>query len=101
MKDSTPSNVSLWVKKEEPHAKPLDRDLHADVCIVGAGIAGLSVALALVIAQGLFLAPSEAWPALLYATCGALTQAIWSLLVWVFLDRAAGEGGSGWSAAAA
>ncbi|HYM52644.1 MAG TPA: FUSC family protein [Candidatus Dormibacteraeota bacterium] len=64
-------------------------------------IAGLSVALALVIAQGLFLAPSEAWPALLYVTCGGLTQALWSLLVWVFVDRAADEEGSGWSAAAA
>ena len=43
MKDSTPSNVSLWSERGA-RAKPLDRDLHADVCIVGAGIAGLSVA---------------------------------------------------------
>ena len=52
-------------------------------------IAGLSVALALVIAQGLFLPLSDTWPALLYATGGGLTQALWSLLVWVFVDRAA------------
>ena len=31
-------------------------------------IVGLSVTLALVIAQGLFLAPGDAWPALLYGT---------------------------------
>ena len=64
-------------------------------------IAGLSVALALVIAQGLFLAPSDTWPALLYATAGGLTQALWSLLVWVFVDRAADGEGTRWSAATA
>lgn len=62
-------------------------------------IAGLSVALALLIAQGLFLPSSEAWPAFLYVTLGGLAQALWSLLVWVFLDRA--EEASGRSAAAA
>ena len=64
-------------------------------------IAGLSVALALVIAQGLFLAPSDTWPALLYATAGGLTQALWSLLVWVFADRAADGEETRWSAATA
>lgn len=64
-------------------------------------IAGLSAALALVIAQGLFLAPSDTWPALLYATGGGLTQALWSLLVWLFVDRAADGEGTRWSAATA
>ena len=64
-------------------------------------IAGLSVTLAMVIAQGLFLPASDAWPALLYVTGGGLTQALWSLLVWIFVDRAADGEGTRWSAAAA
>ncbi|MEX2105909.1 MAG: FUSC family protein [Solirubrobacterales bacterium] len=64
-------------------------------------IVGLSVALALMIAQGLFLAPGDALPALLYGTVGGLLQAVWSLLVWLFADRATEEEGSGWNAAAA
>lgn len=64
-------------------------------------IAGLSTALAMVIAQGLFLPASEAAPALLYATAGGFLQVAWSLLVWLFADRAADADGSGWSSAAA
>jgi hypothetical protein len=64
-------------------------------------IYGLSVALALVISQGLFLAPSDAPAALLYATLGGLAQALWSLIVWGFVDRAAEGQESGWSAPAA
>jgi hypothetical protein len=58
-------------------------------------IAGLSTALALVIAQGLFLGAGETLPALLYATAGGLTQALWSLIVWLVADRSA-ERDSGW-----
>ncbi|HEU4392056.1 MAG TPA: FUSC family protein [Solirubrobacterales bacterium] len=64
-------------------------------------ILGLSVSLALMVAQGLFLAPADAAPALLYATIGALGQALWSLLVWVFADRAGEDEASGWNTAAA
>jgi hypothetical protein len=64
-------------------------------------IVGLSVALSLVIAQGLFLDPGDAWSALLYGTIGGLTQAAWSLLVWLFADRAARGQESGWSTPAA
>jgi hypothetical protein len=64
-------------------------------------IAGLSVSLSLMIGQGLFLAPSDAWPALLYATLGGLAQALWSLLVWLAADRSEEGGGSGWNTAAA
>jgi hypothetical protein len=64
-------------------------------------IAGLSVSLAMVIGQGLFLAPGDAWPALLYGTAGGLMQAIWSLLVWIVADRAAMGQESGWSTPAA
>jgi Fusaric acid resistance protein-like len=60
-------------------------------------ILGLSVSLALMVAQGLFLAPADAAPALLYATVGALAQAAWSLLVWVSVDRAADDEASGWN----
>src|SRR5260221_4536538 len=64
-------------------------------------IAGLSVSLAMVITQGLFLAPGDAWPALLYATAGGLLQAAWSLLVWRVADRAADDDAGGWDTRAA
>jgi hypothetical protein len=60
-------------------------------------ILGLSVSLALMVAQGLFLPAEDAAPALLYATIGALGQSLWSLLVWVFADRAADDEASGWN----
>lgn len=64
-------------------------------------IAGLSVALALLICQGLFLAPADTWPALLYGTLGAVSQALWSLLVWLFADRSVEPGGGRNAVAAA
>jgi hypothetical protein len=64
-------------------------------------IAGLSVSLALMIGQGLFLAPSDAWPALLYTAAGGLAQALWSLLVWLVADRGGEDEASGWSERAA
>jgi hypothetical protein len=60
-------------------------------------IFGLSVALALLVAQGLFLSPGDALPALLYATAGGLMQAAWSLAIWVFADRTADDEASGWN----
>jgi Fusaric acid resistance protein-like len=60
-------------------------------------ILGLSVSLALMVAQGLFLPTDDAAPALLWATVGALGQALWSLLIWLLVDRAADEEQSGWS----
>jgi hypothetical protein len=59
-------------------------------------IFGLSVALALVISQGLYLPTSEAGPALLYGTAGGLAQALWSLVIWIGVDRDTGQE-SGWS----
>lgn len=50
-------------------------------------IAGISVALSLLIAQGLSLSPSDAVRALLFATLGGLAQAAFSLLVWAVCDR--------------
>jgi hypothetical protein len=64
-------------------------------------IFGLSLALALVISQGLFLAPSDALPALFYGTVGGLAQALWSLIVWFVADRAAEGQESGWNTRAA
>jgi hypothetical protein len=64
-------------------------------------IAGLSVSLSLMIGQGLFLAASDAWPALLYATLGGLAQALWSLIVWRLADRTEEDAASGWSTHAA
>jgi hypothetical protein len=60
-------------------------------------IAGLAVALSLVIAQGFFLAPGDAWPALLYVTGGGLLQAAWSLTVWLVAEGAARDEPSGWN----
>jgi hypothetical protein len=62
-------------------------------------IFGLTVTLALLIAQGLYLSTGDVGPALLYATAGGLLQAVWSLTVWVLADRAATDQPSGWSAA--
>jgi hypothetical protein len=61
-------------------------------------IFGLSVALSLVISQGLFLAPSDVGEAMIWVTAGGLLQALWSLVVWVLADRAAPDQESGWSA---
>ncbi|HET7416112.1 MAG TPA: FUSC family protein [Solirubrobacterales bacterium] len=64
-------------------------------------IVGLSVTLAMMIAQGLFLPISDALPALLWGTFGALTQVVWSLIVWVVFDRAADEPEKAWNGGAA
>ena len=49
MTDRPAQSVSPWMAAPPlPNPGPLDRDLHADVCIVGAGIAGLSIAYELV-----------------------------------------------------
>jgi hypothetical protein len=61
-------------------------------------IFGLSVVLALLVAQGLYLPSADAGPALLYGTAGGLLQAAWSLIVWVLVDRAATDEPSGWNA---
>jgi hypothetical protein len=60
-------------------------------------IVGLSVTLAMLIAQGLFLPAGDAWPALLYGTLGGLTQVAWSLVVWIAADRTADEPEKAWS----
>lgn len=59
-------------------------------------IAGLSVALSLLIAQDLPLDLGDALPALLLATAGGLLQAAFSLCVWAAGDRVEEGGGSGW-----
>jgi uncharacterized membrane protein YgaE (UPF0421/DUF939 family) len=59
-------------------------------------IAGLSVALSLLIAQDLPLDFGDALPALLLATAGGLLQAAFSLGVWVVGDREEEGGESGW-----
>jgi hypothetical protein len=59
-------------------------------------IVGLSVTLAMLIAQGLFLPASDAAPALLYGTLGGLTQVAWSLLVGLATDRSADEPEKAW-----
>jgi hypothetical protein len=60
-------------------------------------IVGLSVTLAMLIAQGLFLPAGDAAPALLYGTLGGLTQVAWSLLVWIARDRTDDEPEKAWS----
>lgn len=60
-------------------------------------IVGLSVTLAMLIAQGLFLPAGDAGPALLYGTLGGLTQVAWSLVVWLAADRAADQPEKAWS----
>jgi Fusaric acid resistance protein-like len=60
-------------------------------------IAGLSVALSLLIAQDLPLDLVDAIPALLLATAGGLLQAAFSLCVWAAGDREEEGGESAWS----
>jgi hypothetical protein len=64
-------------------------------------IYGLSVALALLVAQGLPLGPSDALPALLYGTAGGLLQAAFSLGVYAAGDRTEEGGETAWSTPAA
>jgi len=64
-------------------------------------IVGLSVTLAMLIAQGLFLPAGDADAALLWGTIGALTQVAWSLVVWLAVDRATDEPEKAWDARAA
>jgi len=47
-------------------------------------IAGLMVALSLLISQGLFLTPADAIPALLFATAGGIAQSAFSLAIWAW-----------------
>jgi hypothetical protein len=61
-------------------------------------IAGVSVALSLLIAQGLSLQPSDALRALIFATAGGLLQAGFSLLVWAIGDRGADDFHQRWDA---
>ncbi len=63
-------------------------------------IYGLVVALTLLVSQGLFLEADETLPALLWGTVGGLTQVLWSLIVWVVVDRCARGEPSGWDARA-
>jgi hypothetical protein len=64
-------------------------------------IAGLSVALSLLIAQGLPLEPSDALPALLLTTAGGLFQATFSLCVYGAGDREEEGGAAAWDTRAA
>lgn len=47
MPSSSGATTSAWMETELPRYTPLERDLDADVCVVGAGIAGLTTAYAL------------------------------------------------------
>jgi uncharacterized membrane protein YccC len=64
-------------------------------------IAGLSVALSLLITQGLPLDLADTLPALLFATAGGLLQAAWSLCVWGLGEREEEGGENGWSTSTA
>jgi hypothetical protein len=64
-------------------------------------IAGLSVALSLLIAQDLPLDLADTVPALLLATAGGLLQALFSAFVWLAGDRDEEGGEAGWSRRAA
>jgi uncharacterized membrane protein YgaE (UPF0421/DUF939 family) len=64
-------------------------------------IVGLSVTLAMLIAQGLFLPASDALPALLWGTVGGLTQVAWSLIVRLALDKDDDEPEKAWDGGAA
>jgi hypothetical protein len=50
-------------------------------------IAGLTVVLAFLLAQGLWLEPHQVWEVLAIGTGGGLAQAVWAVVVWVVADR--------------
>jgi hypothetical protein len=60
-------------------------------------IAGLSIALSLVIAQDLPLDLADLGPAFVLATAGGLLQAAFSLCVWIAGDRSEEGGSAAWS----
>jgi hypothetical protein len=64
-------------------------------------VVGLTVALSLLIAQGLPLDAADAPIALAFGTLGAGLQALFSFAVWLVYDRAKDEGPGGWDGAAA
>jgi len=64
-------------------------------------IFGLSVALSLLITQGLPLDLADTVPAMLLATVGGLAQAAFSMSVWVAGDRDEEGGANAWSSRAA
>lgn len=59
-------------------------------------IFGLVGALTLLVSQGLFLEAGDALPGLLWGAVGGLTQVLWSLVVWVAVDRCRRDEPSGW-----
>jgi len=56
---------------------------------------GFSAAVALMLAQGLFLPVHDTLPALFYGTAGGLIQATWAGCVWLVYDRES-DNESGW-----
>ncbi|HVX32606.1 MAG TPA: FUSC family protein [Solirubrobacterales bacterium] len=56
---------------------------------------GFACAVALMLAEGLFLPVHDTLPALLYGVLGGLIQAAWAACVWLFFDRDA-DSESGW-----
>jgi hypothetical protein len=59
-------------------------------------ICGLCMMLGLLVAQGLWLPVADAGKALEWGLVGGLIQVAWSLLVWVFYDRADDQPANGW-----
>ncbi len=57
--------------------------------------AGFATAVALMVAQGLFLPAHDALPAFFYGTAGGLIQAAWAGCVWLVYDRDS-DNESGW-----
>jgi hypothetical protein len=64
-------------------------------------IFGLTVALSLLVAQGLPLEPSDALAAFAFTAAGGLLQSAFSLLVFALGDRTEEEEANGWSSSAA
>ena len=60
---------------------------YAVVVSLRMAIAGLSLVLIFLIAQGLWLEPHQAWEALAIGTAGGLMQAAWAAAAWAVADR--------------
>jgi glycine/D-amino acid oxidase-like deaminating enzyme len=49
MSSDSGESTSVWMEVEVPHFAPLNENVRADVCVIGAGIAGLTTAYLLAI----------------------------------------------------
>lgn len=94
MTDGSGETVSIWMSADMPVVSPLTTGAHADICIVGAGIAGLTTAYGLMKAGKSVIVLDDGQPGrgMTQRTTAHLSNAIDD--GYVALERLHGESGS-------